>query len=320
MRATRGAGGAAVGVLHVSLWRSCAAQGGPCAAARLRVWGHGIGVSRGGKRVPRACRCGRGSRLVPPGRERGATHCVCVCATQPGALCGVCSSRGRGWERGGIEGSPHATRRGRSLPPPHPRVCACDRRAGGGRALEPKRCASKRNRKFADGGLPADKKIEQLVFQSQARRKAGRGAGGRASRLGPRVPREARLPHAARARSKREKGGRPKGTDSRGGAPDARPKNPRSSKRHAAPRARAGGHAARSSDCGGEAGGGLGKWGGRWRGRCDVDHWLRAARALASGEERLVPTSSRILFHLSRLMVAVPAANLVGWRAAASSG
>ena len=33
-----------------------------------------------------------------------------------------------------------------------------------------------------------------------------------------------------------------------------------------------------------------------------------------------MPTSSRILFHLSRLMVAVPAANLVGWRAAASSG
>ena len=34
-------------------------------------------------------------------------------------------------------------------------------------------------------------------------------------------------------------------------------------------------------------------------------------RALVSGEERLVPTTSRILFRLSRLMVAVPAANLV---------
>jgi hypothetical protein len=32
----------------------------------------------------------------------------------------------------------------------------------------------------------------------------------------------------------------------------------------------------------------------------------RAAGARASGEERLVPTSSRILFHLSRLMVAMP--------------
>ena len=96
---------------------------------------------------------------------------------------------------------------------------------------------------------------------------------------------------------------------------------PRSSKRHAAPRARAGGHAARSSDCGGEAGGGLGGNGERrWRGRCDVDHLLRAARAPSSGEERLVPTSSRILFHLSRLMAAVPAANLVGWRARLAVG
>jgi hypothetical protein len=33
-----------------------------------------------------------------------------------------------------------------------------------------------------------------------------------------------------------------------------------------------------------------------------------------------VPTSSRILFHLSRLTVAVSAANLLRWRAAASSG
>ena len=43
-------------------------------------------------------------------------------------------------------------------------------------------------------------------------------------------------------------------------------------------------------------------------------------RARASGEERLVPTSSRILFHLSRLMVAVSAANLVGWRARLAVG
>ena len=82
--------------------------------------------------------------------------------------------------------------------------------------------------------------------------------------------------------------------------------NPRSSKRHAAPRARAGGHAARSSDCGGEAGGGLGKMGRGAGARRDVDHRLLFARARASGEERLVPTSSRILFHLSRLMAAVP--------------
>ena len=44
-------------------------------------------------------------------------------------------------------------------------------------------------------------------------------------------------------------------------------------------------------------------------GRCDVDRCHLATRARASGEERLVPTPSRILFHLSRLMIAVPAAN-----------
>ena len=46
-------------------------------------------------------------------------------------------------------------------------------------------------------------------------------------------------------------------------------------------------------------------------GRCDVDHWVPAARALASGEEQLVPTSSRLILRLSRLKVAVPAANLI---------
>ena len=60
--------------------------------------------------------------------------------------------------------------------------------------------------------------------------------------------------------------------------------------------------------------------GGAGEARCDVDHWLRAARALTSGEEQLVPTSSRLILRLSRLMVAVPTANLVRWRAAASSG
>ena len=46
-------------------------------------------------------------------------------------------------------------------------------------------------------------------------------------------------------------------------------------------------------------------------GRCDVDRWVPAARARASGEEQLVPTSSRLILRLSRLKVAVPAANLI---------
>ena len=44
-------------------------------------------------------------------------------------------------------------------------------------------------------------------------------------------------------------------------------------------------------------------------GRCDVDRCHPATRARTSGEEQLVPTPSRILFHLSRLMIAVSAAN-----------
>ena len=59
---------------------------------------------------------------------------------------------------------------------------------------------------------------------------------------GTRVRREARLPHASRAWSKREKGGRPKGTDSRGGAPDARPKKTtlfKTTRRAQSPRRRA---------------------------------------------------------------------------------
>ena len=43
-------------------------------------------------------------------------------------------------------------------------------------------------------------------------------------------------------------------------------------------------------------------------------------RARASGEERLVPTPSRILSHISRLTVAVLAANLVRWRARLAVG
>ena len=46
-------------------------------------------------------------------------------------------------------------------------------------------------------------------------------------------------------------------------------------------------------------------------GRCDVDRWVPAARARASGEEQLVPTSSRLILRLSRLKVAVQAATLV---------
>ena len=149
------------------LGRWCAAQGGPCAAVRLCVWAWRGGVARRKTRATRVLlRPWKPPR--PPGHERG-NHCVC--ATQPGAGCGVCSSRGRAGCGGGREGSPHALR-GQSLPPPHPRVCACDRRAGRGRALEPKstRVAGQPQVLFqvCGRGVTSGLKFEQLVFQSQA--------------------------------------------------------------------------------------------------------------------------------------------------------
>ena len=126
------------------------------------------------------------------------------------------------------------------------------------------------------GALPADEKSSN--WSSRAGRPGGEPEA--CVSTGARVPREgASAQRRTRpVKTKKKKGGRPKGTDSRGGAPDARPKTHALQKRHAAPRARAGGHAARSSDCGGEAGGGLGGNGERrWSGRCDVDRRLPAA-------------------------------------------
>ena len=148
---------------------------------------------------------------------------MCVCATQPGALCGGCSSRGRagsgGWERR------EPARAARAVPSASASSCVCVRSPGWRRArLGAKRDASsQRNRKFCGrGALPADEKNAQLVFQSQARRSRGTCV----SLGGPEPLVRARLPHASRApgQKKEKKGGRPKGTDSRGGAPDARPK------------------------------------------------------------------------------------------------
>ena len=165
------------------------------------VWAWRGGVARRKMRAASVPLRPSGAASCPPATSAGQPT-VCVWRT----LRGVQLAR-QGWERGGWrEGSPHATRRGRRWATACAAPCACVRRAGRGRALEPKRCASKRNRKFADGGLPADKKIEQLVFQSQARRKAGRGAGGRASRLGtPGPSRSASAARLARLVKKRKR-------------------------------------------------------------------------------------------------------------------
>ena len=62
-------------------------------------------------------------------------------------------------------------------------------------------------------------------------------------------------------------------------------------------------------------------WGlGAEEGR-DAVCWVPCGAGRArGGEERLVPTSSRLILHLSRLMIAVPAANLVRRGSPAGSG
>ena len=180
----------------------CAAQGvGHASAARLCVCGHGEGVSRGGKaraaRVP--LRPWKPPR--PPGHERGATHCVCVRHTARRTLRGVQLARqGLGAGRG-REGSPHATLRRRRWATACAAPCACDRRAGGGRALEPKRCVVAAQPQVCGRGHCQRTKIKQLVFQSQARRSRRH-----ASRLGPRAPRAgASAQRLARPVRKKEK-------------------------------------------------------------------------------------------------------------------
>ena len=62
----------------------------------------------------------------PPGHERGETTVFCA-PHSPAHFAGRAAREAGLGAGGGREGSPHALR-GRSLPPPHPRVCACDRR------------------------------------------------------------------------------------------------------------------------------------------------------------------------------------------------
>ena len=134
---------------------------------------------------------------------------------------------------------------------------------------------------------------------------------------GPESLVRARLPRGARApgQKKEEKGGRPKGHRQprrRTGCTSetALPTLFKTTRRPQSPRRRACCKVFRLRRRGGRWVGG--KWGEA------LERALRRRpppfprrRARASGEERLVPTSSRILFHLSRLMVAVPAANLL---------
>ena len=87
--------------------------------------------------------------------------------------------------------------------------------------MEPKRCASQRNRKFADGGITSGRKSSN--WSSRAGRPGEEPEA--CVSTGARVPRAgASAARRTRPVKKEKKGGRPKGTDSRGGAPDARRK------------------------------------------------------------------------------------------------
>ena len=94
--------------VHAAREGGCAAQGGPCAAARaVCVWAWRGGCREAEKRTPHACRCGPPEPPRPPRRERGQP--LCVRHTARRRLWGVQLARqGLGAGRG-REGSPHAT-------------------------------------------------------------------------------------------------------------------------------------------------------------------------------------------------------------------
>ena len=158
-------------------------------------------------------------RWKPPRREREGRHTVCVCVfhTARRRLWSVCvqlvgTGEGASPARDTAQtggGPPHAQRRVRAT--------AGLRRA---RALEPKRCASQRNRKFADGGITSGRKSSNWSSRAKPTKpEACVSTGARAPRAGASAQRRTRP-----VKTKKKKGGRPKGTDSRGGAPDARRK------------------------------------------------------------------------------------------------
>ena len=203
--------------VHAAREGGCAAQGvghvqlrGPCVWA----WRGGVARLKNAARVP--LRPWKPPRTPRP-RARGNPLCVCVRHTARHTLWGVqlvWQGLGAGCGR---EGSPHALRRGRRWATACAAPCACVRRAGGVSA--PRDASSQRNRKFADGGH-YQRTEKSRNWSSRAEPDE---AGGMRLDRGPSPSRSASAARRARAWSKK-KGGRPKGTDSRGGAPDARRK------------------------------------------------------------------------------------------------
>ena len=225
-------------------WAMCSCEGRVCVGM---AWG----VSRGGKahatRVP----------LRPSGAASSPTPrawATTVCAPHSPAQAVGCAAREAGAGSGARERREPA--RDVTWAAVGHRMCSavCVRPPGWRRA----RLGAKEMRVAAQpqvwraGALPADEKSRN--WSSRAGR-PGEEPGACVS-TGARVPR-AGASAARRTRPvKKEKKAAARRAPTAEEAHRMHARNPRSSKRHAAPRARAGGHATRSSDCGCPAGSG----------------------------------------------------------------
>ena len=166
--------------------------------------GHGVG---GVARRKSACRTRAVAAVEAASSPRPrAGQPLCVRHTARRRLWGVQLAR-QGLGAGGAGEKEPRTRRCAGgglcrLP-----IAICVRATAGlrrARALEPKRCASQRNRKFADGGFTSGRKSSNWSSRAKPD-EAVRGAGGMRLDRGPSPSRSASAARRARARSKRRR-------------------------------------------------------------------------------------------------------------------
>ena len=185
----------------------CGAGCGPCAAARLRVCGHGVGGVAKAKNACRTRAVAAVEAASPPATSAGQPT-VCVCAPHSPAHFAGCAAREAGPGAGVGEKGARTRHSAGGSGPPHPRVCACDRRAGGGRApWSPREMrVAAQPQVWRTGAVPADEKSSN--WSSRAGRPGGEPEA--CVSTGARVPREgASAQRRARARSKKERKRRP---------------------------------------------------------------------------------------------------------------
>ena len=169
------------------------------------------------------------------------------------------------------------------------RILVCVRAIAGlrrARALEPKRCASQRNRKFADGGLTSGRKSSNWSSRAKPD-EAVRGAGGMRLDRSPSPSRSASAARLARLVKKR-KGGRPKGHRQPRRRTGCTPEKTTLFKNDTPrPEPAPAGMLQGLPIAAERRAVGWGNGERRWRGRCDVDRWpsrgAGRARAARSG-------------------------------------